>query len=132
MEEPLELGYGKNFETFDRKRLNCVCPPKNKTASYFTSKISLFGNRKGIAIWDKHTIAKATVKSSTQRRGTLFYREKGGSWEGCFEQKPIGGKQGLVQGGDCFSLAGLLEWSFLSGRQWTSLPGPVTDDLSWN
>lgn len=55
---------------------------KNKIARYFTSKICFFRNSGGIAIQDKPAIAKAKGKSSKQRRGTLFSRKKGGSWEG--------------------------------------------------
>ena len=44
---------------------------KNKTSNYFTSKVGLFGNNRGIAIPDKYGIAKTTDKSSKQRRGTL-------------------------------------------------------------
>ena len=69
--------------------------------------MGLFGNRRGIAIQDKQTITKSIGKSSKQRRGMLFYREKGGSWEGLFWMK-IHCWKVRVQGGDDFSLAELL------------------------
>lgn len=52
----------------------------SKTASYFTNKMGLFENRKGLAIQNKQAIAKAIGKSREQRRGMLFYRGRGWGW----------------------------------------------------
>ena len=52
---------------------------KNKTASYFTSKMDLFRNCRELQFRDG--IAKTIGKSRKQRRGTLLYREKR-SWGG--------------------------------------------------
>lgn len=46
--------------------------------------MGLFRNGRGIAIWNKQTIAKAIAKPHKQRRGMLFYREKRVSWERMF------------------------------------------------
>ena len=43
------------------------------------AKMGLFGNGRGIAILDKQATAKVISKSNKQRRGTLFYRVKGGN-----------------------------------------------------
>lgn len=44
-----------------------------KNKSYFASKNGL--------IQDKHAIAKAIGKFNKQKKGMLFYGEKGRSWE---------------------------------------------------
>ena len=106
------------------------CCPKNKTASYFTSKTSLFGNSKGIANRDKQAIAKVTDKSYKHRRKMLFYREERYFTEkkeevvrDCFEQKSSWWKVRL-QGGDAFSLAELpgSSVSWVGGMHPRSLP----------
>lgn len=40
-----------------------------KQPVYFISKMGLFGNNRGIAVWDKQATAKATGKSGKPRRG---------------------------------------------------------------
>lgn len=64
----------------------------------------------------------------------MFYREKGGNWEGCFEGKSAGGKQ-------AFRVVTASHWlsrwgpRFLFGMQWTFLPVigylPVGDFFLW-
>lgn len=73
-----------------------------------SAKMGLFGTAKNCSLWQ--TIAKAIGKPNKQRRGPLFYREKGGNWEGLFWMKLHWSKTG-IQGGDCFSLVELLEQS---------------------
>ena len=46
---------------------------KSKTACYFTSKVYLFGNRRGIATPHNQAVAKAKVKSREQRRRLTFF-----------------------------------------------------------
>ena len=64
---------------------SCRSPvnPKKKTSCWYRSKMGLFGNSKALQLEKE----KAADKANKQRRGMLFYRQKGGSWRGCFEQK---------------------------------------------
>ena len=78
---------------------------KIKRPVIFTSKTSFFRNRQRMAIWDVHAMADSR-QSNNQRRGTLFYREKGGNWEGLFWRK-VHWRKARVQSGDGFSLAEL-------------------------
>ena len=47
---------------------------EHKTASYFTSKMGVFGNGRGIAIWDMQAMAKPRV--SMENKGKEHYVRK--------------------------------------------------------
>jgi len=49
--------------------------------------MGLLGNSREIAVWDEQAIAKATGRSTEQRKGMLLYREKGEVGRGCYKQK---------------------------------------------
>lgn len=49
--------------------------------NYFTSKNEFIWEQQIIASQDKQAVAKAVGKSNKQGRRTLFYGEKGESWE---------------------------------------------------
>lgn len=51
--------------------------------------MGLFRNSRGIAIWNKQTIAKAIAKPHKQRRGMLFYREKSKSGGVVLNKRPL-------------------------------------------
>ena len=54
---------------------------KNKAASYFTSKMSLFENSQRIANQDVHAMADHREIQQTRERNIIFW-EKEGNWEG--------------------------------------------------
>lgn len=66
---------------------------KNRITSYFTSKMSLFGNGRGIAIWGKQILVNDRQVWRRKERD-LFYTGKEEFWEGCSEHKFIGEEQG--------------------------------------
>ena len=70
---------------------------KNKIASYFTGKMSLFRNSRGIATGEDHKQVWRTKEESS------FYRGKGEVGRDCFQQMFLEEK-GIGSGGG-FSLA---------------------------
>jgi len=60
---------------------------KVKQPVIFTIIMGLLGNSREIAVWDEQAIAKATGRSTEQRKGMLLYREKGEVGRGCYKQK---------------------------------------------
>ena len=65
----------------------------NLKNSYFTSKVSLFGNGRGIAIWGKQMSDRQVWRTKER---DLFYTGKEEIWEDCFEQKFTGEERGIV------------------------------------
>ena len=84
---------------------------KNKITSYFTSKMSLFRNSRGIAIRVKQTMVKHRQVWRT-KEGRILLQGEVRSWEGLFLNK-VHWRRVWVQGCGYFSLAELL-W-FLIG-----------------
>lgn len=100
---------------------------KNKTFSYLSAKWVYLGIAKNSYLGHE-SYSKAIGKSIKQRRGTLFYRERG-SWKGLCGMKTCWRRRARVQGADRFSLAKLRGWS--SSRRCDvhlSLLGPVIED----